>query len=40
MESIPTGLVYENTSMVLRPLPKDQLVEGFTQMVKALMKRE
>ncbi|KAH0825775.1 hypothetical protein J3R83DRAFT_8867 [Lanmaoa asiatica] len=39
MNSIPWSDVnYENTTMVLRALPPDQLAQGYTQMVKASMK--
>lgn len=39
MNSIPSSVIYENTTMVLTPLPLDQLAQGYTQMVKASMKR-
>ena len=40
MNTIPTGINYENTSMVITPLPSDQLAQGYTQMVQASMKRK
>lgn len=40
MNSIPSGVIYENTTMVLQPLSPDQLAQGYTQMVKATMKRK
>ena len=38
MDSIPSGLIYENATMAIQPLPSDQLAQGYTQMVKAAMK--
>lgn len=40
LNSIPTSQIYENTTMVLKPLSTDQLAQGYTKMVTASMKRK
>ena len=41
MDTIPTSdEEYDNTSIVLKPLSPDQLAQGYTEMVKAAMKRK
>jgi len=39
LNTVPTSVNYDNTSMVLKPLSPSQLAQGYTQMVKAAMKR-
>ncbi|KAG6370754.1 hypothetical protein JVT61DRAFT_10956 [Boletus reticuloceps] len=39
INSVPTSVNYENTTMLLKPLSTDQLARGYTEMVKASMKR-
>ena len=42
MDSVPNGsnVVYENTTMTIKPFSTDQLAQGYTQLVKASMKRK
>jgi hypothetical protein len=40
MNSIPTGVSSEGTTMIIKPFSTDQLAQGYTDMVKASMKRK